>query len=69
MLSKLKQAIIKQDFNPGFLGLWVNPFYFARRGLAQHLLPLLPQVTGKTLDIGCGRKPYESLTQAAQYVG
>lgn len=69
MLSKIKQAILKQDFNPGLLGLLVNPFYFARRGLSAHLLPLLPHVTGKTLDIGCGQKPYEPFTNAQDYIG
>ncbi len=60
---------VKQMFFPGFPGLFFNPFYFARKGLALHIKRFGPQVAGKTLDIGCGSKPYQSLFKSSQYIG
>lgn len=57
-------------FEPGWLGLLINPFYFARRSLWRGLTPLLAQLKGEVLDVGCGRKPYRRLVPAAtRYVG
>jgi SAM-dependent methyltransferase len=44
--------------------------WHARRHLYRDLEQILPQLTGKVLDIGCGDKPYESwLTRADSYLG
>lgn len=56
-------------FRPGLLGLVVNPFYFARRELWRHISDLAPAVRGRTLDVGCGQKPYSSLFQTTEYIG
>lgn len=56
-------------FHPGILGLFINPYYFARKGLAIHIRELGSHMTGKTLDIGCGTKPYEKLCPSTQYIG
>jgi SAM-dependent methyltransferase len=56
-------------FLPRLHGLFINPHYLARKGLADHLKDLAPFVTGKTLDIGCGSKPYETLCNASDYIG
>ena len=56
-------------FQPGILGLFINPYYFARKGLATHIRDLASHMTGKTLDIGCGTKPYEKLCPSSQYIG
>ena len=69
MLKKLKKIIEDQYFNPGFLGLIVNPFYIARKGLYNNLSTLGNKITGKTLDVGCGTKPYEKLFNHSTYVG
>jgi len=66
MLSKL---IKKNDFNPGVLGIFFNPFYFARRGLYLNIKSLSHHISGKILDVGCGKKPYQNLFQYSQYVG
>jgi SAM-dependent methyltransferase len=58
-----------EQYDPGWLGLVANPFYFAQRGLRRELQPLLAQLTGEVLDVGCGRKPYRDLVPAACYVG
>jgi SAM-dependent methyltransferase len=51
----------RQKFDPGFLGLFVNPFFLARRALRKGIAAFAPQCTGKLIDIGCGSKPYRAL--------
>lgn len=65
----LKNAYYNASFFPGVLGLFINPFYFARKGLAKHVADLAVNITGKTLDVGCGSKPYAHLYQSNEYVG
>jgi len=69
MKTKLKQLLRKEQFNPSFLGLFVNPFYFARKGLIDNIRDLGSSITGKTLDVGCGNKPYEKLFSSSKYIG
>lgn len=66
MISKIIQ---KQNFHPGFIGIFVNPFYIARKGLAKHIKNLGASITGKTLDVGCGTKPYEKIFNSSEYIG
>ena len=54
---------------PSLLSVFINPFFFARRGLFKHVQDLAPQITGKTLDVGCGSKPYQSLYNSSEYIG
>jgi SAM-dependent methyltransferase len=56
-------------FFPSVLGVFINPFYFSRKGLARGLSALAPRITGKVLDVGCGNKPYMSLYRASEYIG
>lgn len=69
MKSKLKRFYAKEQFNPGFLGLLVNPFYFARKGLHKNISQLAGQLNGRLLDIGCGTKPYSQLCAVEEYIG
>jgi SAM-dependent methyltransferase len=59
----------RQQFEPGWAGLLVNPFFLARRGLWQELRVLFKDLTGEVLDVGCGRKPYRAHLPATRYVG
>ncbi len=59
----------KQSFEPGLAGVFLNPFYFIRRALFVNIKKLAPQLSGKLLDFGCGRKPYETLFTVDEYVG
>jgi SAM-dependent methyltransferase len=59
----------RAQFFPGLLGMLVNPFYFARKGLLENILFCRSYVTGKVLDVGCGRKPYRELFPVAEYIG
>lgn len=69
-MKRLKEIIVRETFFPRFLGLFVNPFYFSRRGLHLAMKELSPLLTGRVLDVGCGTKPYKSLfSKADEYVG
>ena len=69
ILSRLRARWLAEQYNPGWLGPVVNPFYFARRGLARELRPLLARLGGEVLDVGCGQKPYREFIPATRYVG
>lgn len=69
MKNALRNRWQREQFDPGVLGVFVNPFYFARRGLVSELRALFPQLTGEVLDVGCGRKPYKAMIPAARYIG
>ena len=38
--------------------IFVQPFFFIRKGINKDVKALAPQCTGKVLDFGCGAKPY-----------
>jgi len=69
VLKNLKQLYIKEQFNPKLIGLFINPFYFARTGLYKNVSELIPNLNGKLLDIGCGTKPYQNLCDVNEYIG
>jgi SAM-dependent methyltransferase len=69
MINYLKNLILKHQFNPGFIGIFLNPFYIARKGLHKSLTELGMNITGKTLDVGCGTKPYIKLFNHSEYIG
>lgn len=58
------------SFQPGALGVLLNPFFFVRRELFGQIRALAPRLQGRLLDFGCGRKPYRAcFTNATDYVG
>jgi len=69
MKSKLKAILQRQSFFPTWIGIFVNPFYFARAGLAKAIRRHASSLSGKLLDIGCGSKPYQSLFHVEEYLG
>jgi SAM-dependent methyltransferase len=69
MKQQLEKIYRNAMFFPGILGLFLNPFYFARKGLAEHISALSSHISGKILDVGCGKKPYQQLFQATEYIG
>jgi SAM-dependent methyltransferase len=56
-------------FDPSLVGVFLNPFYLARRGLAQAMRTAAPNVAGRVLDVGCGQKPYMNMFAVTEYVG
>lgn len=69
MIKKFKAIYRKQVFFPGWIGVFVNPFYFARSGLHKAMAECAPKLTGRLLDVGCGSKPYRSLFVVDAYIG
>lgn len=59
----------REQYDPGWLGLFVNPFYFARCGLRDGLGRHFPRLQGEVLDVGCGHKPYRGMIPATRYIG
>jgi SAM-dependent methyltransferase len=69
MLDKIKHRIKRELFQPGFLALFINPFFLIRRGLYKQIKKAAPALGGTLLDFGCGRKPYRNLFTVDQYIG
>ena len=69
MKQWLKIVYQRQEFFPGWLGIFVNPYYFARGGLRDAITGLAPKLTGRLLDVGCGSKPYRELFTVETYIG
>jgi len=69
MLKFIKGVIRAQQYNPGFLGIWLNPFFHARRQLYRAISDVAPRIGGRLLDVGCGQKPYQHLFRFSEYLG
>jgi SAM-dependent methyltransferase len=69
MKEWIKEIIKKEQFDPEFLGIFLNPYYFARKELHRKIKELSPNLTGKILDVGCGQKPYKKLFNFTEYLG
>jgi SAM-dependent methyltransferase len=59
----------RQQFRPSAISILFNPSFLLRRRLFHALRRHLRDTHGIALDIGCGSKPYRSLTPASVYVG
>jgi SAM-dependent methyltransferase len=69
MMKQLRALYRRQMFDPGWLGIFINPFYFARAGLRDAMTELAPRLAGRLLDVGCGSQPYRSLFFVDEYIG
>jgi SAM-dependent methyltransferase len=69
MIKRLKEIYQLQMFYPGWFGIFVNPFYFARSGLRNAMTEFAPMLSGRLLDVGCGTKPYQALFAVDVYIG
>lgn len=56
-------------FEPKLLGLLVNPFYIARKGLLKNIISFREEIKGVTIDVGCGEKPYSKFFNSEHYFG
>ncbi|HNQ69105.1 MAG TPA: class I SAM-dependent methyltransferase [Bacteroidales bacterium] len=57
-----------QQFLPGFLGVFMNPFYIIRRRLYKQIKLNAHFIKGKVLDYGCGISPYKNLFNYDEYI-
>jgi len=69
MIRKLKAWKRKQEFSPDSLGIFINPFYIARKGLYKGIISYAHYINGKVLDVGCGQKPYKHVFSTSSYIG
>lgn len=69
MIEAIRLYVLRQQYAPGFLGLWLNPFYHSRRGLRMAIGQMALHMKGRLLDVGCGRKPYREMFLTDDYVG
>ncbi len=66
---KLKSRYYSQLFNPKWMGIFINPFYFARKNLASAVKEFAGELNGDLLDVGCGVKPYRNFFDVSSYRG
>jgi len=69
LFEKIKSYLLREQYRPSFAGLFINPFYFARKAIYKNIKIYAKNITGTTLDIGCGSKPYENLFRTDKYIG
>jgi SAM-dependent methyltransferase len=69
MIHKLKQIYTKEKFSPSLLGVFINPYYFCRRGLYKGIDSNKRFMKGRLLDLGCGEKPYKEVFDVREYIG
>jgi SAM-dependent methyltransferase len=69
MISSIKLWLRNRSFNPGKIGFFINPFSLLRQSLYREIKKVSDTITGTTLDVGCGEKPYRKLFPAHTYIG
>ena len=69
--NNFRRIYDRQSFMPTLqLGILINPFFIIRRGLYKKISVFAASLDGGSLlDIGCGRKPYQTLFNVDSYVG
>lgn len=69
MINRLRAIYDGEMFFPGLMALFVNPFYFARKGLYKSMVNMSRELAGNLLDVGCGTKPYRNIFNVDSYRG
>lgn len=69
MKNAIKKIIAREKFRPRLIGIFINPYYFTRRGLYKAVFNNKSYLTGRMLDFGCGNKPYKDLIKVDEYIG
>lgn len=69
MLKRFKEIFNSQQFQPTLAGIFLNPFYFLRKGLLKGIKKNKKYIKGIVLDFGCGSKPYKNLFNFEKYIG
>ena len=70
MRKFLRSFKSKQDFNPTYMGILVNPYFIIRYNLFKGIRKFSKSfISGKLLDFGCGSKPYKSFFKVDEYIG
>ena len=69
MFRRLINFYKKQLFFVNVVSIFINPNYFSRKGLLKYIRKEAPNLKGRLLDFGCGRKPWISLFRVDEYIG
>jgi len=69
MKTAIKKRIDKEKFRPGLIGVFINPYYFSRKGLYRAVNNYKDHLSGKMLDFGCGNKPYKDTVNVDEHIG
>lgn len=69
MREFLSKQLRSHYFKPSFAGLFLNPFWIARRALWNAIKAESYLLKGRLLDVGCGAKPYKQFFNVDSYVG
>jgi SAM-dependent methyltransferase len=69
MFNFIKIACRKEAFAPSYFGIFLNPFYHARRNLFLSMVRMSSHLGGSLLDVGCGTMPYRKLFTVKSYSG
>jgi len=69
MITKLIDFYKRQLFFVNFASIFINPNYFFRKGLLKYIRKEAPDLSGRLLDFGSGRKPWKSLFKVDEYIG
>ena len=66
----MKNFILKQFFKPSLVSFFINPFFWGRSAIYLSVKNYAHYVSGKTLDVGSGSKPYKDLFKnVTKYIG
>ncbi len=69
-MMKLKTFLLQQMFRPGLIAFFLNPFFLGKSAMFINVKKFSRFISGKTLDVGSGSKPYFGLFQeVTTYVG
>lgn len=67
----IKEILNRHLFRPVWYSIIINPYFIIRRGLFKKIKQFAKSdfSNKNILDVGCGIKPYQSLFNAASYIG
>lgn len=69
-MNNLKNIILKQLFKPSFISFCINPFFWGRTAIYFSVKKFSNHISGKTIDVGSGSKPYKDLFKnVTEYIG
>lgn len=69
-MFNLKKAILQQLFKPTFISFCINPFFWGRAAIYLSVKKFAANISGKTVDVGSGSKPYKNLfNNVTEYIG
>ena len=70
IMYKIKSYLLQQLFRPSLIGFFINPFFLGRSAMFLNVKKYSKFISGKTLDMGSGSKPYiELFTNVTTYIG